>query len=355
MISLTQQIHHYHFLILPVIAIVGVTAIGIIADRSITHRIRRFAQKTSWKGSDTLIKALSGAPSLLGLLLGFRTAVEWAPVTASQATLLNEVIVSATIAFVTWVTERSLSALLEAYNTHQKSLFATTTIFNNIIKITVYILGGLALLHSLGISIAPMITALGIGGLAVALALKDTLSNLFSGIQVIASQQLKMGDYIKLGSGEEGYIVDITWRNTTIRALSNSVIVVPNSTVASAVITNFGRTQKDLSFSVPITIDFSSDLNHVESVVKGVIAEMQTEFTKKMPTVDPVIRYTGFTDSGITFNANLKVSEFEFQFEVRHEFIKRLHKALGNEHIHIPFPTREIVQKTSLPTPSTDD
>ncbi len=95
------------------------------------------------------------------------------------------------------------------------------------------------LLNLLGVSITPILTALGVGGIAVALALQDTLANLFAGFYVSLAGQLRVGDYIKLDSGGEGYITDITWRSTTIRALQNNLIIVPNAKLAQAIVANY--------------------------------------------------------------------------------------------------------------------
>ena len=96
--------------------------------------------------------------------------------------------------------------------------FASTSILVTMIELIVYITGALFLLQSFGVSITPLLTALGVGGLAVALALQDTLANLFSGINILLSKQIKMGDFVKLSSGEEGLVIDMNWRNTVIKA-----------------------------------------------------------------------------------------------------------------------------------------
>ena len=96
-------------------------------------------------------------------------------------------------------------------------------------------LGGLVLLNSLGVAITPLLTALGVGGLAVALALQDTLSNLFAGVHILTSRKVQPGDFIQLDNGMQGYVQDTNWRNTIIRQLPNNILVVPNATVASSI------------------------------------------------------------------------------------------------------------------------
>lgn len=330
---------------LPLAIFLGILVVGIIVDRWAISRVRRYTRRTRWVGGDRVISALSGMLSFVGASFGARTAITFAPLSVTYLGYIKQVVDTGSILIVTWMVERLVSAVIDTYSAKENSTFPTTTIFINIIKVTIYTLGALMALHSVGISIAPLVTALGIGGLAVALALKDTLSNLFAGIQVIVSKQLAIGDYVSLGKDQEGHIVDITWRNTTIRSLSNSTVIVPNSTVSTGVITNFGRSRKEFSFPVPIQVDYTSDLERVERLIRDVILSLQADFSSKMPKVDPGVKFAEFGESGIKVNASLRVYEFDDQFEIRHEFIKRMHAVILKEGIHIPFPTREILHK----------
>jgi small-conductance mechanosensitive channel len=328
--------------------------IGIIIDKWVIGRLSKFASRTRWGAGDQVCNAISGVPTTLFTLIGLRCAVELSPLSARSALFADKAILAGGVLLITWALERSISGMMDVYSSRAQSILPSTTIFNTIIKITIYLTGILVLLHSLGISVTPVVTALGIGGLAVALALKDTLSNLFSGIQVILSQQLNMGDYIRLSSGEEGYIVDITWRNTTIRTLQNSIVIVPNSTLATAVITNYGLPDKEFSFGIPMGIPYESNLDHIESVIKDVVRQLQADFPDKMPVAEPGIRFTGFAESSITLNASLRIREFEYQFEMRHHFIKRVLNRFHHEGIHLAIPTREILHKTVTPLVSGD-
>ena len=107
----------------------------------------------------------------------------------------------------------------------------------NLAKVLVFGVGLLLILSNLGISITPLLTALGVGSLAVALALQDTLSNLFAGIYIIANRQIMVGDYLQLDGGKEGYIVDIGWSTTRVRKLSNDTILIPNSKLSQSIVT----------------------------------------------------------------------------------------------------------------------
>jgi small-conductance mechanosensitive channel len=209
-------------------------------------------------------------------------------------------------------------------------------------------IGVLIMLQSLGISITPIITALGVGGLAVALALQDTLSNLFSGLQILISRQLRPGDYIRLDTGEEGYVADITWRNTTIRALPNNMIVVPNAKLASSIIvTNYYMPEQEMSVLVQVGVAYESDLEKVEKVTIEVAKEVMKEVPGGVPEFEPFTRYHTFADFSINFSVILRAKEVVDQYLIKHEFVKRLHRRYLKEGIQIPFPIRTIHMKES--------
>jgi small-conductance mechanosensitive channel len=205
--------------------------------------------------------------------------------------------------------------------------------------------GILVILQTLGISITPIITALGVGGLAVALALQDTLANLFAGIHILVSRQMRPGDYVKLASGEEGYVVDVTWRQTTIRQLPNNIIIVPNAQIASTITTNYHLPEEELSVLVQVGVDYDSDLDHVERVTIDVAREVLRDVEGGVVSFEPFIRYHTFNDSSIDFSVILRAKEFVNQYLLKHEFVKRLHKRYQDEGIVIPFPIRTLDYK----------
>lgn len=201
----------------------------------------------------------------------------------------------------TFAAAKIATGFVNFYAEKGKGVLPSTTIFANLTRLLILALGGLIILQSLGISITPILTALGVGGLAVALALQDTLSNLFSGLHILLSRQLRPGDYVKLDSGEEGYVQDITWRNTTIRTLSNNMSIVPNSKLASAVIVNFNQPEKEMSVLVPVGVSYESDLKKVEKVTIEVVKETLREVEGGLESFDPFIRYHTFAGFSINF------------------------------------------------------
>jgi len=198
------------------------------------------------------------------------------------------------------------------------------------------------ILNTLNINITPFITSLGIAGLAVGLALQDTLSNFFAGLYILISKKIKPGDYISLDSGIEGYVEDITWRNTTIRQLPNNIVIVPNSKLASSIITNYYLPEKELAVLVQVGVSYNSDLEKVERVTIEVAKEVMKEVPGGVPNFEPFIRYHTFGDFSINFTVILRAQSYVDRYLVTHEFIKRLHKRYKEEGIEIPFPIRTV-------------
>ena len=169
----------------------------------------------------------------------------------------------------------------------------------------------------------------------------------------MVSKQVRVNDYIKLSTGDEGRVIDINWRFITIMPPSESnVVVIPNKVIANAVTTNFSQPRDDIAVIVPIGVGYESDLEHVERVTIEVARELQIKIDEYEPKFDldgvdrnklaPVIRFQAFNDSSIDFNTVMHVQTFTNQYLLKHEFIKAITKRYREEGINIPFPIRTL-------------
>lgn len=217
-----------------------------------------------------------------------------------------------------------------------------TSLISNLAKITVLVLGTLIILQTVGVQITPIVTTLGIGGLAVGLALQDTLANLFSGFYLIISKQVRTGDYVKLDAGQEGYVIDISWRNTTIKEISNNVVIVPNSKLSSAIFINYHLPAKEITLTMDVGVSYNSDLEQVETVTVEVAKEVMQEIAPELKGIEPYIRFHTFNDFSIDFTLYMRVNEYFDQRIGKHLFVKKLHKRYQQAGIQIPFPIREV-------------
>jgi small-conductance mechanosensitive channel len=214
---------------------------------------------------------------------------------------------------------------------------------SNLIKFSVIFIGLILILNQVGIRLTPILTALGIGSLAVALALQDTLANFFAGINILTSKQIARGDYVKLDSGYEGTIIEVNWRTTLIREISNAVITVPNSKISSAIITSFHFNMAEVAVSVDCGVAYGSDLEYVEKIAVFAAQEAINKCEDSVKTYTPIVRFVSFADSSVKFVLFFRVKNIYARAFVQSEVFKNLYKKLNEEKIEIPFPQRVII------------
>lgn len=331
--------------VLPIIIIIFCFIMGFIIKKTILKRLSRLAKKTKARLDDIFIESLSAVIVLWFVLLGVYISINILPLSIKGINFLQKVFQALFIFSLFWFLMNLFGKIFLVYSDKLQKRIPAASIFKNAIRIFIFSIGILIILQTLGISITPIITTLGVGGLAVALALQETLANLFAGFHIIATKRVKTNDYIKLDSGEEGYVVDVTWRDTVLRQLPNNYIIIPNSKLSSAIVVNFYRPQKKMNLLIEVGIDYSSDLEHVEKVTLEVAQEIMKEVPGGVKDYEPFLRYHTFADSSINFTAYLRCEEFFDKFLVQHEFIKRLKKRYNSEGINIPFPIRTVFMK----------
>jgi small-conductance mechanosensitive channel len=218
-------------------------------------------------------------------------------------------------------------------------------IISKIISFIIFIIAIVTILGFYGIEITPIIATLGIGGLAIGLALQPTFTNLFAGIHIISDKPIEVGDFVEIDNGTiKGYVQDIGWRSTRIKKLSGVLIVVPNSKLAESVIVN-NTTGSENKFTVLVNlgVSYSSNLKKVEKVTIEVAKKIQEDVKGAVSDFNPFIRYNEFDDSNINFTVIMKAQKYADQYIIKHEFIKALKEKFDKEKIEISFPVRKIV------------
>jgi len=324
-------------------AALGAGVLAALVLWAVLARLGRHAARTSNGADDVVIDGLRVLLPWAAIDAGAWVGSATLPLSGGVRDGVHRVLGAVLVLVVTLACARVVARLVRAVTLSRSGVAGSATIFVNIVRVSVLAVGLLVLLESLDVSVAPLLTALGVGGLAVALALQDTLANLFAGVQILASRKVQPGDFIQLGSGEQGYVVDINWRNTMVRQLPDNLVIVPNAQLASSVVTNYHQPAQPMSVLVDVGVAYGSDLAHVERVTCEVGKEVMTEVDGGVAEHDPFVRYHTFGDSSIGFSVILRAREFTGQYLVKHEFIKRLHRRYAQEGIEIPFPIRTVV------------
>jgi small-conductance mechanosensitive channel len=330
-------------IIVPVSAAL-VSASLLLVARGVAFRVLgRSARRTGTRFDEIVVKSLKTPSIYWCLAIGLFIGAEISELPKKYVFYFSKTIHIIVILSITLAIANLAGKIFRNYVQKANLPIPTTGLANGILRWTVMIIGFLIVLGVLGISITPLITALGVGGLAVALALQDTLSNLFAGIHILMEKSVRVGDFVKLETGQEGYVEDITWRTTRVRMLSNNNVVIPNNKLAQSVITNYYLPEKSMSLLIPVSVSYSSDPEKVEKILIEETRQTAGKIPGLLAEPEPFVRFIpGFGASSLDFTLICQVREFTDQYLAQHELRKRILKRFREEGIEIPFPQRTV-------------
>jgi small-conductance mechanosensitive channel len=332
---------------LSVAVVVVAYLLGQVGKYIFVNRLGALARRTPAHIDDAVVGAVGKRVPFWSFLVGIYIAAGFWVLAPNVANALDKALYVVAAASLTLLVAEVLVTVIRTHGASADSPLPRTTITENLVRIVVVLLGLLVILNGLGLSITPMLTALGVGGLAIALALQDTLSNLFAGFYLTVAKQIRVGNYIRLSSGEEGYLVDIDWRASRLRQLSNNTVLVPNAKLSQSIVTNYHLPDHEMAVVIDASVDYGSDLERVEQITTDVAREVMQGVPGGVPSFDPFVRFHTLGDPGIGFSVVLRVREFLDQQLVRHEFIKRLNRRFAAEGIAIPI--KAIAQRQEPP------
>jgi len=305
----------------------------------------KLAEKSKTDIDDILLKIITKPIFILVILVGLYFALKSMSIMTPYIALLNGAFFVFSVLLSTLVVARVLNVLVVRGLKVQKKFEKTPQLISKIISVVIYLIAFLEILSYFKIEITPLVAALGLGGLAVGLALQATLSNFFAGLHIITDRPINVGDFIELPDANiSGYVEDIGWRSTRIRTLLNQIIIVPNSKLAESIIINDSLPEQEMATLVQVGVAYGSDLKKVEKVTIDVAKQIQKTIPGAVENFEPFIRYHTFGDSNINFTVILRVEKFVDKYLVTHEFIKTLKERYDKEGIEISWPVRKIYQ-----------
>jgi small-conductance mechanosensitive channel len=331
---------------IPVIIVFVGLVTGIIFKQVIHTRLKKAALTSKWEGDDIILNAVESQIVLWFFWASLSLALRDVEIAEPFGLYVSNFLIIILMASITHAAAKLIVGLLEIWSKRQGGGFPSTTMFTNFVWITVYSIGLLVILDALDISIAPMLTALGIGGLAVSLALKDALTDVFAGLHILLSKKVQPGDFVSLDSGEMGYIQNITWRNTKMLERTNNIIHIPNTKLSNAIIKNYDSGDPSFSVKIPVGVGYDSDLDVVERIVMEVANDLHQCMDEMNKQSTPSFKFRGFGQSSIDFMVYFRGNKYGDQNPIIHEFVKKLHKRFNDEGIEIPFPMRTVIQRS---------
>lgn len=327
----------------PVGAALGVTLVLLLARHYLFQWLGRLAARTATQMDEFLIESLRAPTALWCVALGLMAGLEAAPLPRRLATWGTSLVAALVILSATMVVASALARGLQHLGQRIQIETAVTGLGTTLTRAVVFTLGGLLILATLGISVTPLLAALGVGGLAVGLALQDTLGNLFAGVHILVEKPVRVGDYIKLETGQEGYVTDVGWRTTRIRMLPNNMVIVPNAKLAQSTLTNYSLPEQRMALLIPVSVSYASDPERVEKILVEEATKAAGEVPGLLADPAPFIRFIpGFGESSLDFTLICQVREFVDQYLAQHELRKRIFRRFHTEGIEIPFPQRVV-------------
>ncbi len=242
--------------IIPIGIIMFSFSLGLFFEKQGFKSLKKVIRRTGWQGGDTIIKSLRGIVWLWFTIAGVSLVLTSLPIRPSFLNIIQKVLLVFFLASVNLVASRLAIGLIQFYSSKGEESPQLTTLFENLTRILIFSLGILIIIQSIGIAITPLLTALGIGGVSIGLALQSTFANLFSSVNILTAKKLRPGDYIKLKTGEEGYVQDITWKHTIIQEINQNWLIVPNSKIVSTSFKNYSFPEKELLISVEVGVSY---------------------------------------------------------------------------------------------------
>jgi small-conductance mechanosensitive channel len=314
-----------------------------VVSRAVAFVLERASSRTSFEWDQAITVSLRPYLFPTTLLVAAHLFLTAVPLAGRAASITDRAIglgytLLAVIAIV-----RTLLFLLRRALWHSERLAPVAPPLLRVGRVALVAIGLLVVLDTAGMDLAPVLATLGVGSIAVALALSPSLSNFFAGLYLLADRPLKPGDYVALDSGEEGYVERIGWRATRIRKLQNNMVIVPNEKLAGSVITNYHQPDPRMALLITISVSYDSDSRFVEALLVRVAKEAASEVKGLLTDPEPFVRFIpGFGNSSLDFTLIVQVQEFVDQYLAQHELRHRIFETFRKEGIEIPFPQRMI-------------
>lgn len=310
-----------------------------------TQYLQRFLRRWIHASQEQLVKRTSRPFVYLVVFLGLYYATEQFALSETAMTIIDRVSFVAIALLLAYLLTEAAKIAIRRHVQGNVIGDHAPEFLGNVVGIIIFTPTILIILSRFNIEITPILATLGVGSLAVGLALQGTLGNFFAGLRLISEKPIKVGDYVEiLQHGVEGYIDDIGWSTTRVRTLHDNVIVVPNSSFVDSNLFNSSLPSAESTVLVETGVSYDEDLDHVETVCKEVIGFVQDQEANAVSDHDPWVRFKGFDESNITVRLGIRVKAYDKRHPVVHELIKALKQRFDEEGIEISWPIRKIYE-----------
>jgi small-conductance mechanosensitive channel len=297
---------------------------GVLVRLLLGRSLRRIAAAARTEWTEVLAHSLPRPAGIAVFLVAMAAGLRVMPLPQTKLTEAHKLIAVALAVLGVAVLMRVAFRAIEAFGRSNPELRSSAGIGKAVTWVVGLAVVAVLVSDALGISLAPALTALGVGSLAVALALQDTLSNFFSGLYLVVDKPVRPGDFIRVDPSYEGYVQSIGWRSTHLRTLSNNLVIIPNGTLSKAIITNYTLPTPHVASSVRVDVSADADLDKVEDALADE-AKRAADIAGMAEAPAPSVSLSpGFVDGAVGFTISFHVRSFGDQGNVQHALRKRI-------------------------------
>ncbi len=325
----------------PVLIVLAAMLCGMLARLLIFNRLYKYSATTPNPYDDIVFEWIRKRTVLWITLIAVVLCLPLLPWSKASIAIAETVVLAFLVLSFTLTLVRMYSGIVRKYGQVSGTGVGGTSLIKYLGSFVFYVAGIIIVLTLFEVSILPAITALGVGGLAVALAFQETLANIFAGIYITLSQQLRVGDFVEMENGRAGFVHDISWRTTTLRSFENNLIIVPNKKLADAIVINYHLPEPKVMVELAFGVSYLCDPYELEEILIDEFQKAREElpgFTED----DPITRFKAYGDSALQFKFLLFVNDFSLKFQTAHDMMKRLYRRFKQEGIEIPYPIRTL-------------
>ena len=309
--------------------------------------IQRLTKKTRTNVDDLIIDAMRWPSYILILILGIRISLKALGLPEKIYLYSGHIFSSLIVLVVSYILIKIFDIIINSWGTmwtkktHISIDNDLLPLLHKTSKAIFFIIALLFILHIWGIDITGFLAGLGIAGIAIGFAVKDSLANIFGGVFLILDKNFKVGDRIKLESGEMGDVIDIGLRSTRMKTFDNEMLIIPNGILANQKIQNLSKPNASLRVKVMFSVEYGNDIDKVRNLILDAVRKV----SKVSSNPEPDVWFIEMGDSSLNFQCNVWVDNFMDAMEVKVACTTAIYNALNRARINIPFPTRTLYMK----------
>lgn len=334
--------------------LLGAAVVAIVAETVLMRLVHRFTSRTRNRVDDQVVAVVRVPVVLSIVIIGAWYAILHLQFNEAVRHTSGDILLTASVLVWTVTGIRLVGVIVDALvkQPGQAGLVQVTTrpLISIAGKVVVLGAGVYFLLLTWEIDISAWLASAGIVGIAMGFAAQDSLANLFAGLSILADRPFKVGDFLVLNGGTRGRVTTIGLRSTRILTQDDMEIVVPNSTMANATITNeSGGPYEKERVRLPVGVSYASDIDHVRAVLEQIAnTVVPGDIALDDPRTMPRVHFVAFGESSLDLELLVWIHRPELLSTVRDALNTAIFKRFAAEGIEIPYPKRDLYLRQTV-------